>query len=542
MLSGMPNPPRLRPASSARHTRPGRGDTRSGTPAATTPQPLLSIVVPTRNEAANVRPLWDQLNTVLAGTDFEVCFVDDSDDATPTLLTQLAAANTRRVHCHFRKGAERVGGLATAVFTGLRLAQGRYVCVMDADLQHRPDTIPAMLAAAEIGADLVVASRYTQGGSRRGLDGLVRRLVSRTANLVARLLFSEARRSTDPLSGFFLCRRDLINGIEFRPVGFKILLELLVCVPRLRVVDVPLDFAPRAGGASKASTRQGALFVRHLGSLFFRVDGSARMWKFGLVGLSGLALFEGLLWLLTRLNHVDSLLSFAAAFVPSLAWNTVLNRRWTFADLRHQLGNREPLRYLEHAAAAGVVMFVAFLAMMHAGVDTILAGLLAALMAMLINGLTNYRSTHRLPVLWSEVAFDKNVKDALDQLARRVGADRAYVLPPRRPGGPGTVPGALFDRVVSLQRGSVFTETTSYRPQRRTNIDVASTLLVPVVVNSAVAGVVVLERTAPRGFGPSALGTAIGAVGSLGPSLLRASGVHETHRMRAMAARRRPKV
>ena len=130
------------------------------------------------------------------------------------------------------------------------LARGRWVCVMDADLQHPPELIPRLLAEGDAGADLVVASRYAAGGSREGLDGAVRRFVSRGATATARLLFVEARLSTDPLSGFFLCRRSIIDGIEFRPVGFKILLELLVCVPGLHVVDVPLMQAQRSAGAS----------------------------------------------------------------------------------------------------------------------------------------------------------------------------------------------------------------------------------------------------------------------------------------------------
>ncbi len=206
--------------------------------------PVVSVVIPTRNEAANIGPLVGRINAALADTAFELCFVDDSDDSTAELLIELAHADPS-VRCLLRQGADRKGGLSTAVVAGLRMARGRYACVMDADLQHPPELVPVLLAEAERGADLVVASRYAPGGSHEGLSGVVRRLVSRAATLVARLLFSEARQSSDPLSGFFLCRRALIDGIEFRPVGFKILLELLVCMPELRVVDVPMTQAAR---------------------------------------------------------------------------------------------------------------------------------------------------------------------------------------------------------------------------------------------------------------------------------------------------------
>jgi len=236
------------------------------------------------------------------------------------------------------------------VVAGLRIARGRYACVMDADLQHPPELVPVLLAEAERGADLVVASRYAPGGSHEGLSGPVRRLVSLEATLVARMLFSEARQSSDPLSGFFLCRRALIDGIEFRPVGFKILLELLVCMPELRVVDVPMPQAARSTGESKATARQGLLYLRHLLSLFFEVPGSARVWKFGLVGLSGLCVFLPILAIMTGVVGLHPLLAFVPAFGLSAAWNTAMNWRLTFGDQRR--GGRGSRHYL--AAADGI--------------------------------------------------------------------------------------------------------------------------------------------------------------------------------------------
>lgn len=254
-----------------------------------------------------------------------------------------------------------------------------------------------MLSAAEKGVDLVVASRYAPGGSSRGLDGIVRHSVSRGAARLAQALFTEARQSSDPLSGFFLCRRTALDGIEFRPVGFKILLELLICVPRLRVQDVPLQFARREAGVSKASTRQGVLYLRHLASLVFQVDGSARAWKFGLVGLSGLGVFLPLVWVLSGLRGVPSLLAFVPAFLASLAWNSILNRWWTFADQRRGLG--EGMRgYLPRALASGLAMFAAYATALSAAVAPLSAALAAALIGMGVNGPVIARLSTALPV------------------------------------------------------------------------------------------------------------------------------------------------
>jgi dolichol-phosphate mannosyltransferase len=488
---------------------------------------LLSVVVPTRNEAGNVAPLVERLRRALDGVAAELCFVDDSDDDTPALLERLSresadpGTSAVAVRCLFRQGPERAGGLSTAVVAGLRMAGGRYVCVMDADLQHPPETIPAMLAEAERGADLVVASRYAPGGSHGGLDGFTRRLVSRGATRVARGLFSEARQTADPLSGFFLCRRALLDGIEFRPVGFKILLELLVCVPGIAVRDVPLQFQPREAEASKASVGQGLLYLRHVRSLFFDVRGSARRWKFALVGLSGLLVFLPLLAVLTLAAPLPPLAAFVPAFAVSVAWNTTLNRLWTFSDQRRRAVGEGPWRYLRWVALSGAVMFLAFTLLWLQGVHVMVAGLVAALAGMAVNGALNLPAVRGRRVAWAQVAVDGGVQGSLARLAELVGADRAYLLPAERVGGaaPAAVPAELLDRAVAMHRPAMWTEAASHRPQRRSNIESTSLMVVPVVRDGHVLAVVVCERRAPQGFQPEALETATRAVDAIADRL-----------------------
>jgi dolichol-phosphate mannosyltransferase len=488
----------------------------------TPPPPHLSVVIPTRNEAESLGALWARLQPALVGIDAEVCFVDDSDDATPSLLAALEA-DQASVHCLLRRGAERAGGLSTAVVAGLHLAQGDLVCVMDADLQHPPELIPGMLAASEAGADLVVASRYVSGGSAGGLAGLVRHLVSRGAGTTARLLFHEARQSTDPLSGYFLCRRRLIDGIEFRPVGFKILLELLVCVPGLRVVDVPLSFQARAAGASKASARQGILFLRHLASLFFHVDGSARIWKFGLVGVSGLCLFLPSLWALAGPAGLPPLLAFLPAFAVSFTWNALWNRFWTFADQRRRPRQGDIRRFLFRALIANLlVMYPVFALLSLTSLPAVAAGALAAAAGMIANGLANRRSTRLAPTIWGQVAVDAGVRLGLTRLARAVSADRAVALPPDTVAMGATVPGELLARVRRSRRAAIWTESASHRPQRRRGIDLTSYLLLPLVDERKLTGIVVCERRAAHAFDASDLETGLHAVDDLVEALARA--------------------
>lgn len=480
--------------------------------------PLVSIIVPTRNEREAAPLLVDRLRAALPGVALEICVVDDSDDDTPAVLAAVAARHPGLLRVRHRQGQDRRGGLSTAVVEGLRLATGRYVCVMDADLQHPPETVAAMLAAAERGADLVVASRYTPGGSVAGLDGRVRRVVSRGATALARLLFSEARRSHDPLSGFFLCRRALIDGVEFRPVGFKILLELLVLLPGVGVTDVPLRFGPRAAGQSKASVGQGVQYLRHLRSLVLEVQGSARLWKFGLVGLSGLAVFVPVLALGAGPLGLPALLAFLPAWLLSIAWNTALNRRWTFADIRRE--HRAVRRgYLSSALLAGGLMFGVYALLVAAGLRAVVAGAVSTLVAGVANGLANRPAVRRPPDAWSRVVADRGLQAGLEQVADRLGADRAYVVPARRRADGGGLLAGLVAGAVEGRRALLLTEAPSYRPQRRTNIASLSLIAVPVVRDDEAVAVVVCERRAPRGFDDSDLEAAAAAVLGLGAAL-----------------------
>lgn len=480
------------------------------------PAPLLSVVIPTRNEAANLPVLVERLRMALDGIAAELCFVDDSDDDTPAQLEALSAASGGGVRCLLRQGAERAGGLSTAVLAGLRLATGSFVCVMDADLQHPPEVIRTMLEAATAGAGLVVASRYVEGGSRGGLDGAGRRVVSRGATAVARSLFTEARRSTDPLSGFFLCRRTLVDGIEFRPVGFKILLELLVLLPReVTVVDVPLNFMPRERGSSKASARQGILYLRHLRSLFLDVKGSARRWKFGLVGISGLLVFLPLLALLSGPLRLHPLLAVIPAYAVALAWNISLNRLWTYADRGRAAGGEGLASYLRGAVLSGALMYSTYALLVESGRPPVAAGAVGALVAMAANAALNWTVVRRRPSAWTDVATNGGVQAALAELAAAVGGDRAYLLPATAHAPGGAVPASLLERVVTSQRPALWTEAASHRPQRRTNIELSSTLVVPVVRGGDVLAVVVCERHATSGFDDHALETATGAVDGL---------------------------
>jgi glycosyltransferase involved in cell wall biosynthesis len=240
------------------------------------PEFALTVIVPTRNEADNVEVLLDRVGAALAGVPAEVVFVDDSDDTTPDVID--AVVRSRRfagdlvVSLLHRPEGTRDGGLGGAVVAGLRLARSPWVAVMDGDLQHPPELLVKMLQAAENEkATLVVASRYREGGDTGGLAGSTRTMVSIAASAAAKATFPRALRSvTDPMSGFFMFRRDAVDPNNLRPRGFKILMEIAVRTPNLRVAEVPYVFGERYAGESKANSREGVRYLRHLGRL--RVD------------------------------------------------------------------------------------------------------------------------------------------------------------------------------------------------------------------------------------------------------------------------------
>jgi dolichol-phosphate mannosyltransferase len=274
----------------------------------------LSVIVPTYNEAANVGPLIARIARALAAVDYVLIFVDDSTDDTATVLAGLAqgAPRLQVVHRQDRRG------LASAVTEGIALARGDVVCVLDADLQHPPEILPALLEALErTGADLAIASRYVPGGSNITLSRS-RRLVSRGAIALAWLLLARARRVADPVSGFFAFRRRIVEGVPLQPIGYKILLEVLVRGNVTSVVEVPYRFDTRQAGESKLTLAQNWLYLKHLFALVAVHPGDAEPIRLGVIALTALLVNAAAFWLSGG--------SAGAATAAAVLWSLALGR------------------------------------------------------------------------------------------------------------------------------------------------------------------------------------------------------------------------
>jgi dolichol-phosphate mannosyltransferase len=458
----------------------------------------LSIVLPTRNERGNVRSLAAALSRVLSAIDHEVIVVDDSTDSeSRPALAELASERTGwRV---IERPPDEQSGLATAVAEGLSLASGEAICVMDADHQHPPELVPALLAEVESGRDLAIASRYARGGRDDGLASPYRRLVSRVARLAAYVLLPESRRTTDPMTGFFCIRRSVVANLELRPVGFKILLELLVLRPSARVVDVPFVFGDRADGSSKASARQGLLYLRHLGSLFFNVPTSSGRLKFGLFAALSLGVFE-----LAYLGLHHTSWAWALATLVSLLGNGAL-QRW----LTQRPDRDGGVPYRAFGATGLPLAAAAYLGLSSLfATHPVAVGTAATTMALILPRALSVPALQR----WAARLAPRRLA-SLEELGHRLGADLAWwsAVPPA-----GLDPRvrwvgkANLDQFVqrAAQSGvaELLVETVSGPPQPRRNLESVSIILVPQPHQSRVA---VLARRRRRAFDPGDLDEAV---------------------------------
>jgi len=307
----------------------------------------FTIIVPTRNEEGSIHPLLSSLADSLDGIPAEVLFVDDSGDGTPEMIRHAARECGLAVRLLHRPVGNRHGGLSGAVVAGLKHARGTWAVVMDGDMQHPPELVARLVQIGQSRQlDLVAGTRYTGAGTSEGLADGYRRAVSGLATRLTKAVFPRRlSRLSDPMSGFFAVRLAALDLQRLDPIGFKILLELMIRQPRLRVAEVPFVFGTRLAGESKASMREGLRFVRHVLRLRLLVlrnqvrrsstdNGAgrfARLAAFGAVGATGIGVNTGALWLLSEyVVHPHYLIAAVLATEVSTTWNFVLTEKFVF--------------------------------------------------------------------------------------------------------------------------------------------------------------------------------------------------------------------
>ncbi|WP_449394151.1 glycosyltransferase family 2 protein [Devosia riboflavina] len=350
--------------------------------------PQLAVIVPSYNERGNIELLYEKVALALGNTPWEMIVVDDnSPDGTADVVNELSRvyANIRCVRRFGRRG------LASACVEGMAVTAAPYVAVIDADHQHDETILPKMLAEAVNGADLVVGSRFAEGGSAG--DGLsqTRLSGSNLANRLAGMIAGQA--VSDPMSGFFLMRREA--ALEAAPKlasdGFKILIDLIVTSARmgkpLKIAEVPYTFRPRHAGESKMNP---LIVIQYLGLWVSKMTAGAlppSFLLFGLVGGTGVVVHLATLALFTSIFGQGFVVSQIAATLIAMGWNFVLNNNLTYAD-RKLKGTRLVTGFLSFCAICalgGIANISVANAIYQWDHQTFVAGLSGAIMSSVFN-------------------------------------------------------------------------------------------------------------------------------------------------------------
>ncbi|WP_421858204.1 glycosyltransferase [Oricola sp.] len=348
--------------------------------------PELSIILPAYNEAKNIPLIAGKIADAMQGLAYEVIVVDDdSPDGTSAVTRQLAFERPE-VRCIRRIGRR---GLSGACIEGMMASQAPVVAVMDADMQHDETRLPVMLEQIRNGADLVIGSRYVDGGNATsGFQKKTRAKGSELATALANRITGDF--TSDPMSGFFMMKRDLADtaAASISRDGFKILFDIVSRFGRnLKIVEVPFQFRERMEGESKLGF---LVTVQFLGLLFSRYTGGFLPVKFllyGLVGFSGLFVHMATLFAFTDLLGVDFAISQFVATFAAMTSNFVFNNEVTY---RHR--RLTGLRFVTGLATFYVVCGIGALANVSIAVQLFewdwsagLAGFAGALMSAVFN-------------------------------------------------------------------------------------------------------------------------------------------------------------
>lgn len=357
---------------------------------------MLSIIIPTYNERKNILILIERLENVLtvAQIPFEIIVVDDdSPDLTWQVVEDLLLT---KPHVRlYRRVNQR--GLSSAVIQGLSQAKGDYLAVMDADLQHDENILPAMYAKAKV-SELVIASRKAENG---GIEdwSKKRQFVSWVAGKLAVWVLKV--KITDPMSGFFMLPRESFNKCvkELNPKGFKILLEIIHKLQPKVVTEVGFVFKSRVHGESKLSASVMLDYLISLYELKFGRVLPASFLQYCLVGGLGVFVNMGVFGLMYRILQQPKEISIILGISVAMIFNFILNDMWTFK------------RYTSFGIGQKVLKSIRFLAFCYIGalinysvvlfVDTNFSFLIeiSVLIGIMVSTLWNY---------WSNKTFTWN--------------------------------------------------------------------------------------------------------------------------------------
>lgn len=346
----------------------------------------LSLVIPTYNEKDNIQELIKKIQQEFNKNKIngEIIIVDDnSPDGTGKILDILKnkQKNLKIIH---REGKL---GLSSAVLEGWKISNGEVLGVIDADLSHPTERIKDLFLAIENGeADFTIGSRYIKGGKIEGWN-LKRKLMSKTATLLSRV-YTKVK---DPMTGFFMIKKEVIKNVDLNPRGFKILLEIIIKGKYQNIKEIPITFINRVNGKSKAGLKETIYYIQNLIEyLPHKKHVVMEFFKFALVGGIGALVNIGILYWLTEKIGIYYLVSAIFSFIVAMTINFTFNKIWTFKEhIKLEIGKKYLQFGLVSITALLVNLFFLYIFTEMFGIYYIISQILAIGIALIINFLGN---------------------------------------------------------------------------------------------------------------------------------------------------------
>jgi len=288
----------------------------------------VSMVVPTYNEVKNISKILKKIFLEFKKNKIngEVIVVDDgSPDGTAKIVKGLQKKYKNLI---LIERGEKIG-LSSAVLDGFKKSRSDVVGVIDGDLSHPVEKISEMFNLIRTNkADIVIGSRYIKKGKIVGW-GLLRKILSLGAIFLSKPFTSV----NDPMTGFFILRKELINYKKLNSKGFKILLEILVKIKPKRVMEVPITFTNRVEGKSKAGFKEIFLYLQNLfGYKEYFKTSYKEFFKYLFVGFLGTLVNLFFFFMFTSLFRIFYLVSAVFSFFVAVTFNYFLNKTWTFRE------------------------------------------------------------------------------------------------------------------------------------------------------------------------------------------------------------------
>ena len=355
----------------------------------------ICFVLPTYNEEENIeniiqRILKEEKNQ--SKHTFSILVVDDnSTDETQTIVQRYISLNSK---VHLVTGQKK--GLGDAYKRGFEFAlndlKADVIFQMDSDGQHDASLIPDFVSYIEDGKDVVIGSRFIDGGTTPDFS-FSRLLMSKVGNLLVRYV-GGITQVKDCTSGYRAIRASYLKELDFsylstRGYSFQ---SSLICDLAWRGADIseiPIEFSSRQGGDSKLALRDQIEFLLNIPRLGFR--NLEDFMKYSLVGVSGVFVNLGLYLFLTRFYEISELIAPLIAIESALISNFILNNFWTFGKRITQ--SRIRVKFVKFHLVSGfsaLINYSAFLTLFLVfGLYDILANLIGIGLAAIVNYLIN---------------------------------------------------------------------------------------------------------------------------------------------------------